>query len=149
MIQHTGSELPLNSQHHELRPRLVRNEKRQPTIALSRPFAGRIGGNQEFTVEPDEGIAVKVPDAGYIFTWKQSFELQAFSDIDLWKEATIEGVGTCLQTFLSGLYSIGLPRPAATALGGVTPAAFGSIANFLLISLFICRSNVPDVLIRQ
>ncbi|KAF2660890.1 MIP transporter [Lophiostoma macrostomum CBS 122681] len=136
----TDIELPYSRSSNELRQRMTRTN-RGPSVA-SRPFAGRIGGNQEFTLSPEDlsfpGIVSKVPDAAPTFTWQQSFSLQAFSDVELWKEATIEGVGTCLQIYLAGLYAIGLGSvTTATASGPVTPAAFGSIANFLLITLFI------------
>ena len=120
------------SPHHEARP---------PRLA-TRPFAGRIGGNQEFTVAPGssefELLTETVPDAAANFSWAQSFNLRAFADPDLWKEATIEGVGSCLQQYIAGLYSIGLhPVLTETAIGPVLPATYGAICNFLLISLFI------------
>ncbi|KAH7117755.1 MIP transporter [Dendryphion nanum] len=125
---------------HELRRRRLSRDH-IPPIA-SRPFAGRIGGNQEFTLDPDDAsfksVISKVPDAATTFSWKQSFFLRGFVDLELWKEATIEGVGTCLQIYLGGLYAVGLGSAgAATSLGPITPATFGSIANFLLITLFI------------
>lgn len=104
----------------------------------SRPFAGRIGGNAEFTVSPDDTSFAKIPDARPTFTWAQSFHLAAFADIELWKEATIEAVGTCLEVYISGLAAVGLgPLVTATNLGPVAPAAFGSLVNWALISLFI------------
>ncbi|KAF2266102.1 MIP transporter [Lojkania enalia] len=118
-----------------------RGDSHLPPVA-SRPFAGRIGGNQEFTLSPDSSsfhtVVSKIPDAAALFTWTQSFSLQGFTDIELWKESFIEGAGTCLQIYLAGLYAVGLgPAVTATSLGPITPAAFGSIANFLLITLFI------------
>lgn len=108
-----------------------------PVIA-SRPFAGRIGGNQEFTVSADDASFIKIPDAASSFTWHQSFYLSAFADIELWKESIIEGVGTCLQVWLSGMVSVGLsPLVASTNLGPVAPAAFGAIFTGTMIALFI------------
>lgn len=125
---------------NELRQRRQSGDRR-PSVA-SRPFAGRIGGNQEFTLSPSDSeyheIVSKVPDATPTFTWRQSLSPSGFRDVELWKEATIEGVGTCLQIYIAGLYAIGLgPAATETSLGPITPAAFGSIANVLLISLFI------------
>lgn len=115
----------------------LRERKRDPkslTIA-SRPFAGRVGGNQEFTVPAEDA---SLPDASAVFSWRQSFSTHAFADIELWKESFIEGVGTCLQVYLSGLAAVGLsPLATATALGPVAPAAFGSIVTGILIALFI------------
>jgi hypothetical protein len=124
----------------ELRQRKSRTGE-TPSIA-TRPFAGRIGGNQEFTVSPDDpdygSVISKQPDAAAGFTWSESLSLGGFSDVDLWKQATIEGVATCLQTYLGGLYSIGLtPVITKTSLGPITPAVFGALCNVLLISLFI------------
>ncbi|KAL6153780.1 hypothetical protein ACJQWK_01820 [Exserohilum turcicum] len=111
--------------------------RRSPAIS-SRPFAGRIGGNQEFTIPAEDASKTLLPDASAIFSWHQSFSLRAFADIELWKESFIEGVGTCLQTYLSGLASVGLgPLVKATALGPVSTAAFGSIVTGTLIALFI------------
>ncbi|KAH8712136.1 aquaporin-like protein [Phaeosphaeriaceae sp. PMI808] len=111
---------------------------RRPTHlnVASRPFVGRLGGNQEFTT--DDASLITIPDAAASFSWHQSFHLEAFSDVELWKESFIECVGTCLQVYTSGLISIGLaPLVRATSLGPVVPAAFGSIVNVVLISLFI------------
>lgn len=133
-------ELANHTSHNELRQR-KKTYDHVPPVA-SRPFAGRIGGNAEFTLSPDssdyQSVISKVPDAAATFSWKQSFYLSGFVDVELWKESTIEGVGTCLQIYIAGLYAVGLgPAGTETALGPITPAAFGSIANFLLITLFI------------
>lgn len=115
-----------------------RKKSRKNLAIASRPFAGRIGGNQEFTVPADDASANLLPDAAAVFSWRQSFSPRAFADIELWKQSFIEGVGTCLQTYLSGLASVGLGSlVTATALGPVAPAAFGSIVTGTLIALFI------------
>ena len=123
-----------------LRQRKPRTE-RNPSLAI-RPFAGRIGGNQEFTAAPTdsdfESVVTKQPDAVASFTWSESLSLGGFADVDLWKQATIEGVATCLQTYVGSLYAIGLaPVITKTSLGPVTPAIIGALANMLLLSLFI------------
>ncbi|EUC33943.1 hypothetical protein COCCADRAFT_36297 [Bipolaris zeicola 26-R-13] len=115
-----------------------RKKSKKNLAIASRPFAGRIGGNQEFTVPADDTSVNLLPDAAAVFSWRQSFSPRAFADIELWKESFIEGVGTCLQTYLSGLASVGLGSlVTATALGPVAPAAFGSIVTGTLIALFI------------
>jgi hypothetical protein len=114
---------------------LQRRKSSHLTVA-SRPFVGRLGGNQEFT--SDDASLSKIPDATAAFSWKQSFSLEAFADVELWKASVIECVGTCLQVYTSGLVSAGLgPLVKATSLGPVLPAAFGSMVNMVLISLFI------------
>lgn len=113
-------------------------EPGQGEAVASNPFAGRIGGNQEFTVSPAHSIVSKLPDAAPKFTWKQSLSARGFYDEDLWKQAMIEGVGTCLQVYLAGLYAIGLaPIATKSSLGPVTPTIVASLTNVLLISLFI------------
>jgi hypothetical protein len=70
---------------------------RPPPQIVSRPFAGRLGGNHEFTLSPDdphyETTLEKTPDALPIFLWSDSFELRSFRDKELWKQALIEGWG--------------------------------------------------------
>lgn len=50
-----------------------------PAVA-SRPFAGRIGGNLEFTVSPNASdfgaVTSKAPDAAANFSWRESFALK-------------------------------------------------------------------------
>jgi len=133
-------ELAESRSHDELRLRRKLHDH-GPSVA-SRPFAGRIGGNQEFILDPSDASFVNtiqnLPDAGATFTWKQSFSPRGFADVELWKEAFIEGIGTCLQIYLSGLAAIGLADSATnTSLGSVAPAAFGAIVNVFLITLFV------------
>jgi hypothetical protein len=131
----TAKDLEAAGRPQELRLRTRSHKGPRP---VSRPFAGRIGGNQEFIVSNEDALESKIPDAAASFTWYESFCLDAFADISLWKEAIIEGVGTLLQTWLSGLVAVGLaPLVQATSLGPVTPAAIGSLFTGLLIALFI------------
>jgi hypothetical protein len=126
-----------NTHDHGLRRRKQSRSHEHPLVS-SRPFAGRIGGNQEFVVSAHDASYTSIPDAAAIFSWHQSFYPRAFADVELWKESFIEGVGTCLQTYLSGLASVGLGSlVTATSLGPVAPAAFGSIVTGILIALFI------------
>lgn len=118
------------------------NEPHRTASLVSRPFAGRIGGNQQFIVSPGDpsfqSIVDVQPDAAAKFSWKQSFNLRPFSDVELWKQATIEGVGTSLLIYQSGLFSLGLfPALTETSLGPITPATFGAILNALSLTLFI------------
>lgn len=114
----------------------LRHRRRAELNVASRSFAGRLGGNQEFT--KDDASLITIPDEAPAFSWHQSFHLEAFADVELWKAAFLECVGTCLQVYTSGLATIGLSRIIqATSLGPVAPAAFGGIVNLLLLSLFI------------
>lgn len=77
-------------------------------------------------------------DATPEFSWHKSFHLEAFADVELWKESFTECVGTCLQVYTSGLVGAGLsPLIKGTTLKPVAPAAFGVNVNLVLISLFI------------
>ena len=127
----------------------VKDTERQMT-ALPQPvpvvqpqvFAGRLGGNQQFTVSSsDPGyheIVAKEPDAGRASSWKALLDLRGFYDPDLWRLATIEGIGTMLQTFISGLLGVGLvPTATETSVGPVFTVALAALTNVFLISLFI------------
>lgn len=113
-----------------------------PPAVNFRPFAGRIGGNQLLALSPDDpqydALIAKAPDAAPNLPWRASLDPRGFSDVELWKQAIIEGVGTALQVFLSGLYSFGLASTGTkTSLGIILPTALGSIANLVLLALFI------------
>lgn len=62
-----------------------------------RPFAGRLGGNQQFTVDPNdpdqESLLERVPDAAPAVHWRDVFSLVPFRDPYLYKAAVIEGIG--------------------------------------------------------
>jgi hypothetical protein len=63
----------------------------------SAPFAGRLGGNQEFVVDrsdpQNEELLKKVPDAAPNLTLKESLDLRGFREIGLYKAGLIEFVG--------------------------------------------------------
>ena len=130
--------LPTTSQSPNSSPT---HPARQASLS-SRPFIGRIGGNQLYAVSPDdpsyEKITEKAPDATPNITWRASLALDGFRDLDLWREAAIEGIGTCLFIYLSGLISLGLaPAVTATSLGPIVPAMIGSVTTLILLPLFI------------
>jgi hypothetical protein len=64
---------------------------------MSSPFAGRLGGNQEFTVDrsdpQNEELLKKVPDAAPNLTLEEAFDLNGFREIGLWKASLIEFIG--------------------------------------------------------
>jgi hypothetical protein len=76
--------------------------------ASSIPFAGRLGGNQEFVLDRDDpdnaSILQTVPDAGIYMTIRQSFDLRGFREIDIWRGALMEGVGERLMSLLVTIY---------------------------------------------
>lgn len=80
-------------------PTLGRNEAlhfSQHDVNYSR-FAGRIGGNQLFSISPDspeyEELKERFPDATATSTWREIMDLRAFKERRLWEMAMIEGLG--------------------------------------------------------
>ena len=77
--------------NHVVRP----GHNRHP--AMSTSFAGRLGGNQEFTVKRHDNASSEIlaiePDAAPGMTLKQQFNLTPFRTLGLWKSAMIEGFG--------------------------------------------------------
>jgi hypothetical protein len=63
----------------------------------SAPFAGRLGGNQEFTLDrsdpQNEELLKKVPDAAPNLTLKEAFDLGGFREVGIWKAGLIESIG--------------------------------------------------------
>lgn len=66
----------------------MNNKQRNPS------FAGRIGGNQQFTVSRDdpeyERIKSEIPDATADVTWREIFSLQGFWQPEIWRSGLIE-----------------------------------------------------------
>lgn len=60
-------------------------------------FAGRLGGNQDFTLDPrDDANAATLshePDAAPGMSFAQQFDLKPVGNLGLWKAAVIEGFG--------------------------------------------------------
>ena len=72
----------------------------EPTVT---PFAGRLGGNQAFVVDPNDESNQKLlredPDAAAGMKLAQQFDLRQFRQLGLWKAAVTEGVGTSPSIF--------------------------------------------------
>jgi hypothetical protein len=70
---------------------------------ILRPFAGRIGGNQHFILEPDtpekRKLLQRIPDAAPYLTWKESFDIRPFGELELWKQAFAECYGALFPHF--------------------------------------------------
>lgn len=67
-------------------------EPKEPT-----PFAGRIGANQEFSLDRnncrDIALLQRHPDAAPWVPWKDSLSLKQLFELELWKAAAVEGLG--------------------------------------------------------
>ncbi|ETI25992.1 hypothetical protein G647_02769 [Cladophialophora carrionii CBS 160.54] len=116
---------------------------------LSSPFAGRLGGNQEFTVDrsdpQNEELLKKVPDAAPNLTLQEAFDLNGFREIGLWKASLIEFIGTLLFVYASAWDSLSPntppPLPSET-LGPFNRVSFigplvANVINAILLALLI------------
>lgn len=110
-----------------------------PSRINTQPFAGRIGGNQLFTVSSHDldTQPPKQSDAVRAATWGALLDPRGFLDPILYRNAGVEGVGLALQIFIFGLVTAGIgPLVDATSLGIVTPVMIAAILQIFLITLF-------------
>ncbi|KAH8693240.1 aquaporin-like protein [Talaromyces proteolyticus] len=112
------------------------------STSVQTPFAGRIGANQEFTVDKDDSeyaeLLKNVPDAASSLSWSDSFSLIQFLQLNLWKSAVIEAMGTCLLVYISCFMAIGLSGVVKDfSSGPFVPSLVAGFANWILLSLFI------------
>lgn len=115
-------------------------------------YAGRLGGNQEFILDPSDpdaqSILSKYPDAAPWMSYRAVWSLTGFKQAALWKAAFMEGVGSMALCYITILFGASpplnvqpLPVPAGPA-GIFGTAVFlgplvGSLANIVLLSLFV------------
>lgn len=61
------------------------------------PFAGRVGANQQFSLDKDNctdrAILEKYPDAAPWLPLRDSLSLKGFRGVEIWKSAFVEGIG--------------------------------------------------------
>ncbi|KAF4442337.1 hypothetical protein F53441_11765 [Fusarium austroafricanum] len=115
----------------------------------TQPFAGRLGANQASVVEPitssDEHLLKHQPDATPHMSFWELMDMRPIKNINLWKAAFIEGVGTLLQVYITIWASTSpdiLPVAPSRQLGNFDNAAFlgplvGGITNIIFVTLFI------------
>lgn len=81
----------------DLRPAETLRGSGRAVMIVTEPFAGRLGGNQQFVLsetEPGyEKAVARTPDAALHLTWTESFDLRSFIDLELWKQAVFESLG--------------------------------------------------------
>ncbi|KDQ12155.1 hypothetical protein BOTBODRAFT_189428 [Botryobasidium botryosum FD-172 SS1] len=129
-------------QHHHDHGESVLAQRHVSEEVLSRPFAGRLGGNQAFTLSKDDPDYDEkrrsTPDAATSLSWRESFDLRAFRDGELWTQAVFEGWATSMLVWTSGL--LGLTFSSATpdfASGPLFPTLLGALGNTISLMLFI------------
>lgn len=116
----------------------------------SHAFAGRLGGNQDFILDPknldDISTLKRVPDASPFISLREIFDLRGFLVLELWKAAVIEGVGTLLLVWITVLiaaHSSTAPPPTPSPTSGIysTPIflgpLIGGLTNMIILPLFI------------
>ncbi|KAB8216171.1 aquaporin-like protein [Aspergillus novoparasiticus] len=135
-----------------MKPYLPEYEGHEPQSGLTpavAPFAGRLGGNQDFVVDRsdprNEKVLEKVPDAAPWMSLSEIFDLRGFLSLDLWKFACLECIASMMNVFISAWVT--LHEPAAveapkTEVGiyhTVTffSPLFGGLTNLLLTPLLI------------
>ncbi|KAJ9610556.1 hypothetical protein H2200_005333 [Cladophialophora chaetospira] len=116
---------------------------------LSTPFAGRLGGNQEFTLDrsdPDnEELLKKMPDAAPNLTLREAFEFGGFRELGLYKASLIEFVGSMIFVYASAWNSLSPdipPPPPSNTLGPFNRVYFigplvANTINAILLALLI------------
>lgn len=61
------------------------------------PFAGRLGGNQEFIVDRHDpanaALIAEIPDAAPQIPWAKFLDLRPLKNIELWKASVVEAIG--------------------------------------------------------
>ncbi|KAE8374005.1 aquaporin-like protein [Aspergillus bertholletiae] len=119
-----------------------------PTPAIA-PFAGRLGGNQDFVVDRsdprNDKVLEKVPDAAPWMTLSEIVDLRGFGSLDLWKFACLECIASMMNVFISAWVTLHAPAAVEApktevgiyhTLTFFSPL-FGGITNLLLTPLLI------------
>lgn len=85
-----------------------------------RPFARNDGGTQTFnSSEGDLDYDEKVPTRfgrSPGFTWRESFDLNGFRDIELWKHAILEAFATSMLVWVTSMISYAVSSHIALVL---------------------------------
>ena len=135
--------------------RHVHNLGRNESLDFSRQdvnyshFAGRIAGNQLFTLSPDspeyQELKQRIPDAIAASTWREVMDLRAFKERRLWEMAVIEGLGVCLQVWSSGTLGRALvPLGTVFESGPLVPISVACVIQFISISIFTFALGLLD-----
>lgn len=105
-------------------------------------FAGRIGGNQEFSVSADDTNAAHIlsetPDAAPISIRnpKTLFHLRGFLQPELYRQALLECYGSAILVYTDGMFANQLGLYASTT-NSIAIALVGGLASGISLTLFI------------
>ncbi|KAH7234706.1 Alpha/Beta hydrolase protein [Fusarium redolens] len=115
----------------------------------SQPFAGRLGANQAYVVEggtsEDDHLLHHAPDATPHMSFWELMDMRPIKNLDLWKAALIEGIGTLLFVYITIWVNLSpdiAPAAPTQRFGSFDNATFlgpliGGITNLIFITLFI------------
>ncbi|KAL2830523.1 aquaporin-like protein [Aspergillus cavernicola] len=106
------------------------------------PFAGRIGANQEFSLDKGNCTQIELlqsfPDAAPCIPLRDSLSPRHFLQVELWKAAVIEAIGSCLLVYLTCFVAVGLGQLVHTfESGAFIPSLLGGLTALLALPLFI------------
>lgn len=145
----------ITSEHAKLDPTGRSDEQSEEFIRMRTtplPYAGRLGGNQEFIVDPSDpdaqSLLERVPDASPWMSYGAIFSPRGFKEASLWKTAFGEGVATLMLCYITIMLSSSpplnvQPSPIPTGASGVFGTInflgplLGSITNIIVVTLFI------------
>jgi len=77
-----------------------RYQREEIDCNMEASFAGRLGGNLEFTLNrnnpANQKTLERVPDAASAMTFKEELSLSPIREVALWKAGFVEGIGMLL-----------------------------------------------------
>ncbi|KAJ6094495.1 hypothetical protein N7467_002008 [Penicillium canescens] len=114
------------------------------------PFAGRIGANQEFSVDKTNCTQIellkKFPDAAPWISLRDALSLRHILQRELWKAATIEAVGPTRNMFAGILDLLHSCGPGSGGEVNSSQAPWTEILMMALRSTFATGALVPSLL---
>jgi hypothetical protein len=101
--QQTNLEKAINPNGNSSRTDVENNANRSNSVTkvpsyntTTRPFIGRLGGNQGFVLDRHNAANAEIlkeqPDSAPCMTLREQFDLRGFRSLGLWKAALIEGL---------------------------------------------------------
>ncbi|KAJ5146131.1 uncharacterized protein N7515_000695 [Penicillium bovifimosum] len=115
------------------------DELPSPTTVV--PFAGRIGANQEFSVDKTNSAHIELlqqsPDAAPWIPLKDALSLRHFLHVALWKAAAVEAIGPKFSVAPSVAKDYMITLRSIFATGALVPSLLGGLTAILVLPLFI------------